>query len=79
VSVDPGGRPVHTGEGRELRYDALLVAVGGRQVADHDHALIFRDAEAKRVHEHVVDDVLAGRARCVAFVVPECPVYPLPP
>jgi sulfide:quinone oxidoreductase len=78
VSVDPGGRRVHTAEGRELRYDALLVAVGGRQVADHDHALTFRDAEAKRVYEHVVNDVLAGRAHSVAFVVPEGPVYPLP-
>jgi sulfide:quinone oxidoreductase len=78
VLVDPGGRRVHTGGGRELRYDALLIAVGGRQVADHDHALTFRDAEAKRVYEHVVNDVLAGRARSVAFVVPEGPVYPLP-
>jgi sulfide:quinone oxidoreductase len=78
VSVDPGGRRVHTGEGRDLRYDALLVAVGGRQVADFDHVLTFRDAEAQRVYAHVVEDVLAGRAGSVAFVIPEGPVYPLP-
>jgi sulfide:quinone oxidoreductase len=78
VSVDPAGRRVHTGQGHQLRYDALLVAVGGRQVADHDHALTFRDAEAERVYQDVVQAVLARRAGSVAFVVPEGPVYPLP-
>jgi sulfide:quinone oxidoreductase len=78
VSVDPDGCRVHTGEGRELRYDALLVAVGARQVADHEHALTFRDREAERVYQYVVEDVLRGRAGSVAFVVPEGPVYPLP-
>jgi sulfide:quinone oxidoreductase len=32
ASVDPAARLVKTGEGRELRYDALLVAVAGREV-----------------------------------------------
>jgi sulfide:quinone oxidoreductase len=78
VSVDPAARRVETGQGHQLRYDALLVAVGARQVADHGHAMTFRDAEAQRVYEHVVQDVLAERARSVAFVVPEGAVYPLP-
>jgi sulfide:quinone oxidoreductase len=78
VSVDPGARRVHTSQGRELSYHALLVAVGARQVSDHDHALTFRDAEAERVYEHVVEDVLRGRAGSVAFLLPEGPVHPLP-
>jgi sulfide:quinone oxidoreductase len=78
ASVDPDARRVHTGEGRELHYDALLVAVGARQVSDHDLALAFRDREAERVHEHVMEDVLRGHAASVAFVVPEGPVHPLP-
>ena len=78
AGVDADGRIAHTGEGRELRYDALLVAVGGRLVADFEHAVTFRDAEANQVYERVVEDVEHGRAASVAFVLPEGPVYPLP-
>jgi sulfide:quinone oxidoreductase len=78
AGVDPASRAAHTGGGRELRYDALLVAVGGRQVADVDHATTFRDAQADRVYERVVEDVTDEHARSVAFVVPQGPVYPLP-
>lgn len=78
ASVEPAERIVHTGQGHELRYDALLVAVGGRLVVDFDHALTFRDADAGRVYERVVEDVEDGHARSVAFLVPDGPVYPLP-
>lgn len=78
ASVDSAARVVHTGEGHELRYDALLVAVGGRSVSDLDHVIAFRDAEAGEVYDRVVEDVERGRVRSVAFVVPEGPVYPLP-
>jgi sulfide:quinone oxidoreductase len=78
ASVDPAGRHVHTGHGRQLGYDALLIAVGGRQMADVDHALTFRDAEAREVYERVVEDVEDEHARSVALVVPEGPVYPFP-
>jgi sulfide:quinone oxidoreductase len=76
--VDPAGRVAHTGQGRELRYDALLVAVGGRQQVELEHATTFRDADARQVYDHVVRDVERGEAGSVAFVVPEGPVYPLP-
>jgi sulfide:quinone oxidoreductase len=78
ADVDPSGQRVHTGQGRELRYDALLVAVGGRQHADFEHATTFRDADARNLYESVVRDVENGDARSVAFIVPEGPVYPLP-
>jgi sulfide:quinone oxidoreductase len=76
--VDPASRTVHTGGGRDLRYDALLVAVGGRQLADLEHATTFGDADADQVYERVVRDVENGSVGSVAFVVPEGPVYPLP-
>jgi sulfide:quinone oxidoreductase len=76
--IDPEARVAHTTGSRGLRFDALLVAVGGRQIADLDYVLTFRDAEADRVHDQVVGDVLARRAGSVAFVLPEGPVYPLP-
>jgi sulfide:quinone oxidoreductase len=77
-SVDaPAGR-LRTRSGSELGYDALLLAVGGRQRAELEHALTFRDAEAERVREQVVEDVVAGRAARIAFVLPEGQVHPLP-
>ena len=78
AGVDPEQQMARTGEGRELPYDALLVAVGGAQHVDLEHAIAFNDADAPAVYEHVVGDVEAGEARSVAFVVPEGPVYPLP-
>jgi sulfide:quinone oxidoreductase len=78
ASVDPAERTVTTGEGRRLHYDALLVAVGGRLVADLDHVITFRDARAGELYEYVVEEVERGRAGSVAFVLPEGPVYPLP-
>jgi sulfide:quinone oxidoreductase len=54
------------------------VAVGGRQHEDFEHATTFRDADAGKLYERVVRDVEIGKARSVAFIVPEGPVYPLP-
>jgi sulfide:quinone oxidoreductase len=78
ASVDTDGRVAHTGDGRELSYDALLIAVGGRMIVDFEHVLTFSDADAGQVYEQVVEDVLDGRAGSVAFILPEGPVYPLP-
>jgi sulfide:quinone oxidoreductase len=76
--VDAASRVAHTGDGLELHYDALLVAVGARQVADLEHATTFRDSKADRVYERVVEDVKDEHARSVAFAVPDGPAYPLP-
>ena len=60
------------------RYDALLVAVGGRPVSDVEHALTFTDANVDEVYDLAARDVAEGGARSFVFVVPEGPVYPLP-
>ena len=78
ASVDTRERAVLTGEGRRLSYDALLVAVGGRRIADYDHVLTFRDAEARRLYDRVIEDVEDEHVGSVAFLVPEGPAYPLP-
>ncbi|MET0206991.1 MAG: FAD-dependent oxidoreductase [Thermoleophilaceae bacterium] len=49
AGIDPSGQTALTGQGRELRYDALLVAVGGRQHEDFEHATTFRDADAGKL------------------------------
>jgi sulfide:quinone oxidoreductase len=76
--VDREARVVHTGDGREVEYDALLVAVGARQVEAYDHAATFRDADADATYHGVVQDVEEGYSRSIAFLQPVGPVWPLP-
>jgi sulfide:quinone oxidoreductase len=76
--VDPDARVVHTAEGRRVEYDALLIAVGARQVEPYKHVATFRDAEADATYHGIVQDVEGGYTRKLAFVQPVGPVWPLP-
>ena len=76
--VDPDARVVHTGEGRRVEYDALLIAVGARQVDAYEHVATFRDAEADASYHGIVQDVEGGYSRKLAFIQPVGPVWPLP-
>jgi sulfide:quinone oxidoreductase len=76
--VEPDKQVVHTGDGRQVDYDALLVAVGARQVEPYEHAGTFRDAEADAVYHGVVQDVEGGYTRSIAFILPVGPTWPLP-
>ena len=44
--VDREAQVVHTGDGREIAYDALLVAVGATLVEPYKHVGTFHDAQA---------------------------------
>ena len=76
--VDRDARIVHTSGGLSLEYDALLVAVGARQVEPYEHVATFRDAEADATYHGIVQDVEGGYTRKLAFVQPVGPVWPLP-
>ena len=76
--VDPEGQVAHTDGGQQLQFDALLVAVGARQLPPFDHVRTFRDAHADEVFEGVVQDIEEGYSKSIAFLLPEGPVYPLP-
>ncbi|MEA2377697.1 MAG: sulfide:quinone oxidoreductase [Thermoleophilaceae bacterium] len=76
--VEPDKQVVHTGDGRQVDYDALLVAVGARQEESYEHAGTFRDAEADDVYHGVVQDVEGGYTRSIAFILPVGPTWPLP-
>ena len=76
--VERGARVVHTGEGRRVKYDALLIAVGAKQGDPYDHVGTFHDAEADAVYHGVVQDIEGGFSRSVAFIQPVGPVWPLP-
>jgi sulfide:quinone oxidoreductase len=76
--VDREAQVAHTGGGESLRYDALLIAVGGRQIEAFEHVRTFRDAEADETYQGVVQDIEEGYAKSIAFLLPDGPVYPLP-
>jgi len=76
--VDPDGQIVHTGNGTELPYDALLVAIGARATEVYEHATTFRDADADALLTGIVEDVEAGYTKSVAFIAPPGPVWQLP-
>jgi sulfide:quinone oxidoreductase len=78
ASVDRDARVVGTGGGQTLAFDALLVAVGARQVPAYPQVSTFSDAEADETYQGIVQDVEGGYAQSMAFLVPEGPVYPLP-
>jgi sulfide:quinone oxidoreductase len=78
VRVDVEACAVHTAGGRELSYDALLVALGARESAPYEHAHVFTDRDPDQSFQGIVRDIELGHARSVAFVLPHGPVWPVP-
>ena len=78
VRVERSERIVRTGGGDELGYDALLVAVGAREVDAYGRSVTFRDSDAAATFGEVIKAVEVGRASSVAFVQPAGPGWPLP-
>lgn len=76
--VDPDAKVAHTRAGESLDFDALLIAVGARQIDPFDNVRTFRDAQADETFKGIVQDIEGGYIRDVAFLLPEGPVYPLP-
>lgn len=69
---------VHNGEGQQLNFDALLIAVGARQIQAYEHVRTFSDAEADETYQGVLQDIAGGYSKSIAFLLPEGPVYPPP-
>ena len=76
--IDREARVIHTGGQREVLYDALLVAVGAKQVDAYKHVATFRDAEADETFHGIVQDLELGHIGSLAFIQPVGPVWPLP-
>jgi sulfide:quinone oxidoreductase len=78
ASVDLGARVIVTDEGEQRPYDALLVALGARPDEAIPGALTFTGPQSSEALKAVLDDVLAGKVRRLAFVVPTGVTWPLP-
>ena len=64
--------------GAELRYDALVVAVGARAEPALPGALTYTGRREAPAMRHLLDELRSGAARSAAFVVPFGASWPLP-
>ena len=69
-SVDTTGRTLLTSEGDEVRYDALLVAVGARPVPAIAGALTFGDPNEREFFTALLDQLGRRPGEQLAFLVP---------
>lgn len=76
--VDLDRQVVHASGGREIGFDALLIATGGRMTPVLDHATTYRDQEADALVSGIIQDVEEGYSKRVAFVAPAGPRWMLP-
>jgi sulfide:quinone oxidoreductase len=76
--VDRDAQVAHMASGGKVEYDALLVAVGGRQAAAFDHVRTFDDASADETYRGILQDIEDGYSGSIAFLLPDGPVWPLP-
>jgi sulfide:quinone oxidoreductase len=76
--VDATAQRVRLRSGRELDYDALVVAVGALPYPAFDHGVVFDRARSPEPFDRLLADVQSGRARSVAVVVPAGTTWALP-
>jgi sulfide:quinone oxidoreductase len=77
AEVDPDKQRVVTRGGRELEYDALLVAVGAQGRDAVPGALTFRDSADGGAFREVLEDLRSGAVHRLAFAVPTGGSWPL--
>ena len=77
-SIDGDARKVLIAGGGELSYDALLLAVGGRESSPYENTFMFSDRDAGHGVRAIVNEIEQGHVQSVAFVVPDWPSWPLP-
>jgi sulfide:quinone oxidoreductase len=80
--VDPAARVVHTDDGKQLSYDALLLALGARIHSRYEHAHTIDDRQLEDILHGLLQDVEDGFVKRLAFVIParmgwQLPVYEL--
>jgi sulfide:quinone oxidoreductase len=78
TAVDVGERLAYTSVGSSISYDVLLVACGAFPTQAVAGAFTFRGPADTDQMRGLLDDLVAGRAQRVAFVVPWGAVWSLP-
>ncbi len=76
--VDRSAQCAYTSSGDCLRYDALLLAVGGKPSPTSPFMDAFNSRHGAGMYREILDGIDDGRVTSLAFVVPEDPSWPLP-
>lgn len=76
--LDPKARVVHTSEGQELPYDALLLALGAHLYPAFRHAVTLDDRLLDEQLHGLIRDLEDAYVRRLAFVIPSRAAWPLP-
>ncbi len=76
--IDSRERIVHTVQRTQVRYDAVLLALGARTTAVLRHAVTLRPATMYEQLQSLMQDLESKRIRSIAFVIPERSSWPLP-
>jgi sulfide:quinone oxidoreductase len=76
--VDDPTRTVHTADGGELAYDALVVAVGAGSEPAFPRVLTWTPETDSEIFGGLLRDIEEGYSKQVAFVVPVGIAWPLP-
>ncbi|MGA9859659.1 MAG: FAD/NAD(P)-binding oxidoreductase [Solirubrobacteraceae bacterium] len=77
-SVDVASHTLRTSAGDDLRYDALVIATGARAVSPLPGALSFGGRDAVPALRAMLEELVDGRARSVAFTLTSAQVWTLP-
>ena len=77
-SLDADGSIVHTEQGKELPYDALVLATGARLRPAFSHGLTIDDSRIDEQLHGLIQDVEGGYVHSIAFVAPSAMPWPLP-
>ena len=78
ASVDTERAVLTTGEGDELDYDALLLALGARPLTAVEGALTFRGPQDADEIARVLERARSGSIERIVFAVPRDVTWPLP-
>lgn len=77
-ALDGDRRTVHTEAGKQLPYDALLLALGARIEPRFKHAITIDDRQLDEQLHGLIQDIEAGYLSSIAFISPTPMPWPLP-
>jgi len=76
--VDRDAQVVHAADGRELPYDALVLALGARITPRYTHCMTIDDGHMDEALHGLVQDIEGGYLDSIAFIAPGRMAWPFP-